>query len=51
MTLTTYCQKYPLYTEYSPQAQILLRFALRPAVFEMQGCRKSEMHWITPEWP
>ena len=31
----------------TPEAQILLRFALRPAIFETQGCRKSEMHRMT----
>ncbi len=30
-----------------PGAQILLHFGLRPAVFEIQGCRKSEC----TEWP
>ena len=34
-----------------PGAQISVRFALRPAVFDMQACRKSEMHRMTPEWP
>ena len=24
-------------------------FALRPLVFEIQGCQKSEMHRMTPE--
>ena len=27
-----------------PQGPISIRFALWPAVFEIQGCRKSEMH-------
>ncbi len=26
-------------------------FALGPAVFEIQGCRKLEMNQMTPEWP
>ena len=26
------------------------RFTLRSAVFEIQCCRKSEMHWMTPKW-
>ena len=32
-----------------PGAQISLRFALRPAIFKIQDCRKSEMHPMTPE--
>ena len=32
-----------------PDAQILVRFALRPAVFKIQGRRKTEMHWMTPK--
>ena len=35
----------------TPKAQISLRFALRPAVIEIQACRKSEMHRMIPEWP
>ena len=23
----------------------------QPAVFEIQACRKSEMYWMTPDWP
>ncbi len=34
----------------TPEAQISLRFARRPAVFKIQG-RKSEIHQMTPEWP
>ncbi len=45
------CQKYPVYTILTPEAQISLRFALRPAVFDIQSCQKSEMHRKTPEWP
>ena len=32
-----------------PEAQILLILALQQAVFELQTCRKSEMHQMTPE--
>ena len=32
-----------------PQDQISLRFRLRPAMFEKQGCRKSEKHSMTRE--
>ena len=39
------CQKDPVYIEYSPQ--ISLRFALRPAIFEIQAWQKSEMFWMT----
>ena len=31
-------------------AHISLSFALQLAVFEIQGCRESEMHRMTPEW-
>ena len=36
------------------EAEILVCFALRQLVFEIQGCRKSEMHQIDPKlnrWP
>ncbi len=33
-----------------PEAQILVRFALRLAVSEIQGLQKSEMHRVTPNW-
>ncbi len=35
----------------TPEAQILLSFSLWPAIFKIQGCWKSEMHEMTPEWP
>ncbi len=35
----------------TPKAQISLSFNLRRAVFKIQGCRKSEMHWMTVERP
>ncbi len=34
-----------------PEAHISLRFTLRPAIFKIQDCRKSEMHPMTPECP
>ena len=34
----------------NPDAQILVRFALWLAIPEKQGGRKSEMHWVTPNW-
>ncbi len=54
-TWTLNCQNYPVYTKYLHhlEAQILVRFALRLAVTEIQnvqGQRKSEMHWMTPNW-
>ena len=43
--------KSTLYTlNRNPEAHISLSFAPRPAVFEIQGCGKSEMHRMTPEW-
>ncbi len=33
------------------EAKMSLCFILRPAVLEIQGCRKSENHSTTPEWP
>ena len=44
--------KVTLYTiEWSPPgAHIVVRFALRPAICEIQGRRKSEMHRMTPNW-
>ena len=35
----------------TPKAQISLRFALWPAIFQIQACRKSEMYPMTLEWP
>ena len=45
--------KRTLYTraEYTPEAQISLRFSVWPVIFKIQGCRKSDMHRMTPEWP
>ncbi len=44
-------QKYFIYTKHlSPQAQILVHFALQTAVFKIQCRRKSEMHRMTPNW-
>ena len=37
--------------QYLPARLILICFALRQAVCKNQGCRKSEMHRITWEWP
>ena len=31
------------------ETQISLCFALRPAVFKIQGCQKLSMHRMTPE--
>ncbi len=45
-----HCEKYPAYTKISPpEAQIFfgVHFTLRPAIFEIQCCRKSEC----TEWP
>ncbi len=33
-----------------PRGRILVHFAITPAIFEIQGCRKSEMHRMTSEW-
>ncbi len=45
-------QTHPLYTKYLPrEAQILVRFALQPAILEVQDCGKSEMHRIASKWP
>ena len=43
---------YPLCTlsTCTSENQILIRFALKPAVSKIQGCWKSEMHWMTSEW-
>ncbi len=32
-------------------AQYFMRFTLQPDVLEIQGCRKSEIHWVTSGWP
>ena len=41
-----------MHTEFSPtEAQISLRFAPRPAIFEIRAFRKTEMHPMTPKWP
>ena len=34
-----------------PEVQILVRFAIWSAVSKIQGCRKSEMHQVTSDWP
>ncbi len=34
----------------TPEAQILVHFALQPTVFEIQGCQELEMHRTTPDW-
>ena len=39
-----------LNTLWTPEVQILVRFALRLAVSEKQGCKKSKMHWVTQNW-
>ena len=42
------------YTVIYPEDQILVHFTLWRAVFEIQGCRKSEnleMHRLTLDWP
>ena len=47
-------QKYSIYTKCLPhEAQILVDFTLRLAVSEIQHVqdwRKSEMHWMNPNW-
>ncbi len=44
-------QKYSVCNKYlPPEAQMLVRFALRPAVFKIQGRRKLEMHQMIPNW-
>ncbi len=46
------CQKHTLYTlNTHPEAQISRRFALRLAIFEIQGCWKLEMHGMITELP
>ncbi len=44
--------QFTLYTprNYPPEAQISYRFVL-PVVFELQSCRKSEMHRMTSKLP
>ena len=46
-------EKYSIYSKYLhmyPEAQILVRFALRLAVSEILGHQKLEMHQMTPKW-
>ncbi len=33
-----------------PQGTNFIRFTLQPAVLQIQGCRKSEKHRMTPNW-
>ena len=40
-----------LHWMFIPQAQISLHFALRPSIFEIQACWKSQMHWMTQNDP
>ncbi len=43
--------KSTLYTLNTPEAQILVHFALRLAISEIQGHpKKLEMHRMTPNW-
>ncbi len=44
-TLTSH----PRGPDFTPFRSTTSRFALRPAVFEIQAFRKSEMHPMTPE--
>ncbi len=39
----------PWYTKYFPWGPNCGHFHLRPAIFEIQCSRKSEMHWITSD--
>ncbi len=49
ITWTTQVSKGPcIHWIPTPEAQISHHFALRRAVFEIQGCRKSEMYQMTP---
>ncbi len=52
LTLNTQQSKVSLYNSDSFKAQILVNFAVRPAVFKIEG-RKSEIlvHQMTSEWP
>ena len=45
-------QKYAVYIKYLPpiEVQIFVRFPRRPAVFNVQGCWKSQMHRMTSDW-
>ncbi len=47
VTVKSFCIYWILTTE----AQISLCFAIRPAVFKIQGWWQSEMHRMTPTWP
>ena len=49
-TWTLNSQKYPLYTAYTPEAKILVCFALRLPVPEIQCRQKSEMDRMTEYW-
>ena len=52
MTFITEASKVPcVHWICTSEAQISIRFALRPAVFEIQGFLNTEMHPMTPEWP
>ncbi len=42
--------KSSLHTLRTFEAQILVRFTLRPAGFKIQGCQNSEMYRMTPNW-
>ena len=43
--------KYSVCTQrFTSEAENSICFALRTLVFEIQGCRKSEMHRMTPNW-
>ncbi len=51
-TLNSQKYRYPVYSEYlHPDAQILIGSAQQPVVFEIQDCRKSQMHRMTSERP
>ncbi len=42
--------KSTLHTLNTPEAQILVSFALRLTISEIHGSQKSEMYWMTPNW-
>ncbi len=50
--LTLNSQMNSTYTKYllNTEVHIFVRFALRLAFSEIQGCQKSEMHWVTLNW-
>ena len=49
--LTLNCQKHPVYSKYLPLCLNLLCFVVWPAIFEIHGCQKFQIHRTTSGWP